>query len=372
MLLIWFDCRPRHRTIRLKPPLPTADGNAAMPLRRPLILAVLALAAATAAMLPTAAAHAAMTRGGWNLAEQRAVRLAGVMHDLDDQAFHGDRPLAGRQLPDALTALSTTLGAEPLHGVPASAVSVTTFDRLLVAQLGAADVAAAVQHEAWKAGLNPPPTFGTEVVARALGLRTNHPFPHEELELYPTDAITRAEAAHSFAVALKWQGTAASYARDLFSKFVLPTYTADQKRVLRGAVARIGMPYVWGGETDGAGAYFGGQEHGGYDCSGFVWRVFKLGGLPWGRLIHGRTAASQAGEIRKSARIRLDDVQPADLVFFGPGRFWQKATERRIVHEGIALSPDWMIHASAQGVYVSPLRLDPWRAKRFSWARRVL
>jgi cell wall-associated NlpC family hydrolase len=184
--------------------------------------------------------------------------------------------------------------------------------------------------------------------------------------------ITRAEAAHSFAVALKWQGGGAQAARELFSQFVLPRYTAAQKRVLRLAVSRIGMPYIWGGETDGAGMGFGGQERGGYDCSGLVWRVFKLSGFSWGRQIRGRTAASQAGEIARGARIRLDDVRPADLVFFGPGRFWQKATERRIVHEGIALSPDWMIHASDQGVYVSPLRLDSWRAKRFSWARRVL
>ncbi|WCB94818.1 minor tail protein [Baekduia alba] len=342
-----------------------------MPLRRPFLLLLLAaLAVAAGIVLPATSARAA-ARGSWNLSEQRAVRLAGVMHDLDDQAFHGERAVAGAQLPDALAAFAARLGVDPVKA-PSSAVSVTTFDRLLVAQLGASDVAAAVQHEAWHAGLNPPAAFGTEVVARALGLRDNHPFPHEELELYPTDAITRAEAAHSFAVALKWQGTAADVARAQFAQFQLPTYTAAQKQVLRVAVAKIGMPYIWGGETDGAGAWLGGQEHGGYDCSGFVWRVFKLSGFAWGREIHGRTAATQAGEIPKARRIRLDDVQPADLVFFGPGRFWQKATERRIVHEGIALSPDWMIHASAQGVYVSQLRLDPWRAGRFSWARRVL
>src|SRR4051812_10823709 len=339
-----------------------------MPRRLLACLPALLIAALAAAAAPVAQAA---TLGSWNLGEQRAVRQAAVMHDLDDQAFHGERPVAGHQLPEALDAFAARLGAPPV-AAPSSAVSVTTFDRLLVRQLGAADVAAAVQHEAWKAGLNPPATFGTEVVARYLGLRDNHPFPHEELELYPTEAITRAEAAHSFAVALQWQGGAADAARSLFSQFVLPRYTAAQKRVLQLAVSKIGMPYIWGGESDGAGVWFGGQEHGGYDCSGFVWRVFKLSGFSWGQLIHGRTAASQAGEIRASARIRLDDVAPADLVFFGPGRFWQKATEKRIVHEGIALSPDWMIHSSAQGVYVSPLRLDPWRAKRFSWARRVL
>jgi cell wall-associated NlpC family hydrolase len=338
-----------------------------MSLRLPLICL---LAIAAAVLLGAPAAHAA-SLGTWNLGEQRAVRLAGVMHDLDDRAFHGERPVSGRQLPDALAALALGLGV-PAVPAPASGVSVTTFDRLLVAQLGATDVAAAVQHEARRAGLEPPATFGTEVVARLLGLRENHPFPQEELERYPTDAITRAEAAHSLAVALRWKGTAAAWVRERLASFVLPKYTGAQKRVLRLAVAKVGMPYVWGGETDGASAYFGGQEHGGYDCSGLVWRVFKLSGFSWGAQIRGRTAAAQAGEIARGARIALDDVRGADLVFFGAARFWQRATPTRIVHEGIALSPDWMVHASAQGVYVSPLRLDSWRAKRFSWARRVL
>lgn len=280
-------------------------------------------------------------------------------------------PLTGTRLHAELGTLAAQLGVSPVKA-PFSRVTVTTFDALLVEQLGAGDVAAAVQHEAWRAGLNPPPAFGTEAVARLLGLRDNQPYPHEDRELYPTDAITLAEAKHSFDVARKWDGTAAAWVRDKFSTFTLPDYDTAQKRVLRLAVSKIGMPYVWGGETDTASSYFGGQTHGGYDCSGFVWRVFKLSGLPYGASIRGRTAASQAGEIRKSARVRLDDVRGGDLVFFGYARFWMKATPTRIVHEGIALSPDWMIHSSGQGVYLSPLRLDPWRAQRFSWARRVL
>jgi cell wall-associated NlpC family hydrolase len=354
------------RTIPLKRHSADADGSGAMSHRIPL-LAVLAVLAALA---PAAGARAA-SLGTWNLGEQHAVREAGVMHDLGDRAFHGERTLSGRELPDALHAFAAQLGVAPV-GAPSSGVSVTSFDALLVAQLGAADVAAAVQHEAWRAGLQPPATFGTEVVARFLGLRDDHPSGQEQLELYPTDAITRAEVAHSFAVALQWRGGAAQSARDAFARFVLPAYTAAQRRVLRLAVSKIGMPYVWGGETDGAGPALGGQAHGGYDCSGFAWRVFKLSGFSWGTQIRGRTAAAQAGEIPRAARVRLDDVAPGDLVFFGAARFWQKATETRIVHEGIALSPDWMIHSSGQGVYVSELRLDPWRAKRFSWARRVL
>lgn len=280
-------------------------------------------------------------------------------------------PLTGTRLHDELGRLAVSLGVDPVRA-PFSRVSVTTFDALMVDQLGASDVAAAVQHEAWRAGLDPPPSFGTEAVARLLGLRDNLPYADDARELYPTDAITLAEARHSFDVAGKWRGGAAAWVRAQFSTFVLPRYSEAQKRVLRLAVSKVGMPYIWGGETDGRSSYFGGQVHGGYDCSGLAWRVFKLSGFSWGAAIHGRTAAQQAGEIPKSARIRLDDVRGGDLVFFGAARFWMKATERRIVHEGIALSPDWMVHSSAQGVYVSPLRLDPWRAKRFSWARRVL
>jgi cell wall-associated NlpC family hydrolase len=322
-----------------------------------------------ALLLPAATAHA-VNGSSWNLAEQHAVREAGAMRDLDDQAFHGDRPLSAAQLRDAVAALAAGMAVAPVP-TPSHGATVRALDEVLVRQLGAQDVADHVQHQASKAGLQPPRWFGTEVVARYLGLRTNHPFGSEELELYPWEAVTRAEAAHSFAVALQIAPGAAQSARAVFSRFALPRYGARSRQVLRTAVQKIGMPYVWGGETDTASSHFGGQAHGGYDCSGFAWRVFKTPGLPAGRALRGRTAAAQAGEIRRASRIRPADVKPADLVFFGPGRFWQKATEKRIVHMGIALNADFMIHASDQGVYVSPL-FEEWRAKRFSWARRLL
>jgi cell wall-associated NlpC family hydrolase len=78
-----------------------------------------------------------------------------------------------------------------------------------------------------------------------------------------------------------------------------------------------------------------------------------------------------AGEIAKRQRIALDAVQPGDLLFFGSASFHGRATERSIVHVGIALSPHWMIHSSGQGVYISSLD-DSWRRDEFAWARRVL
>jgi cell wall-associated NlpC family hydrolase len=312
------------------------------------------------ALIATPAAEAA-TRGSWNLGQQEAVAAAGLLPRLSDGRFHGERPLTGAQLTAALAALTQR---PPAAASAAATVSVTGFDARLVRQLGLADVAAHVQREARAAGLAPPRHFGTEVVARAMGLRTNH--RDEALELYPWEPITRAEAAHSLATALRhpW---AAEQARAALSTFSLPRYGTRARRALRTAVAKIGMPYIWGGETDRASNdYYGPQVHGGYDCSGLVWRVFKIARHPAGAGIRGRTAAQMAGEIRKGARLRLDELRPGDLAFFGRARFGSKATEANIVHVGIALSPQWMIHASGQGVYVSPLQ-----EHRFAWGRRV-
>jgi cell wall-associated NlpC family hydrolase len=323
------------------------------------------LVAAAAALTIVPSAHAA-TRGDWNAAQQRQVAKAGVLPRLGDGRFHGERALTGAQLAGALTALG---GTPPTAGLSSASVSVAGFDARIVAGLGLSDTARHVQATARAAGLHPPRRFGTEVVARFMGLRTNHPAEDDALELYPTDAITRAEAAQSFATLLQTGDWADDWARAQLSTFALPSYDAATRRALRVAVSKIGMPYVWGGETDGVSTAFGYQAHGGYDCSGFVWRVFKLSGQPAGARIGGRTAAQMAGEIRKSQRIHLEDVRAGDLIFFGSARFRGRATERSVDHVGIALSPDWMIHSSSQGVYVSALA-D--RSDRFTWARRVL
>ena len=323
--------------------------------------------AAVATLTAAPSASAATTRANWNLEQQEDVAAAGVLPRLSDGRFHGDRPLTGAQLSGALGALT----GQPTAASSAATVSVTEFDARLVRHLGLADVAAHVQSVARRAGLNPPRYFGTEVVARQMGLRTNHPFAHDALELYPWEPITRAEAAHSLATAMdnRW---ASENARAMLSSFTLPRYGAAAKRALRTAVSKIGMPYIWGGETDRASThYYGPQVHGGYDCSGLVWRVFKIADHPAGARIRGRTAAQMAGEIPKRSRVHLDEVRAGDLVFFGRANFNSKATEKGVDHVGIALSADWMIHASAQGVYVSSLD-EGWRQDRFAWARRVL
>jgi len=321
-------------------------------MRRSLLAIVIALLAA-------APAHAATTKANWDKADQRAVVRAGVLPSLDD-GFQGDHALTPGQLEAALAEIGA--GSTTAVKVTADRITVAVFHKYVVKQLGLADVVRAVQAEASRAGLSPPSRFGTEVVARQLGLRYDHPTQDDSLELYPTDTITRAEAAYSFARLLENGTGSAYYAREVLERFSLPSYTDAQRRALKTAVSKIGMPYVWGGETDGtSNSLYGPQAHGGYDCSGFVWRVFKLSGDPAGARIGGRTAAAMALEIKRGARLKFAKVRPADLLFFGKG----------ISHVGIAMSRDFMIHSSGQGVAITPL-FDDYRQSSFDWARRVL
>jgi cell wall-associated NlpC family hydrolase len=323
--------------------------------------------ACTAALVPAAGAHAANTLATWDKPQQSTVAQAGVLPNLPD-GFHGEQPLAADQLRTALAVLGQRAKTQPVT-VPDGTVTLAAFHRLLLKQLGLADLANSVRAEAVRAGLRPPSRFGTEVVARQMGLRFDHPSGDDGLELYPTDPITRAEAAYSFARVLSFRGYETGYVRQVLGQFVLPAYTPDQIRVLHTAVSKIGMPYIWGGETDTASTKFGYQAHGGYDCSGFVWRVFKLSGDPAGNNIMGRTAAQIAGEIPRGERVPFDSIAPADLLFFGAS--FTSASSANVGHMGIALSNRFMIHSSSQGVNVGSLT-ETWRRSSFAWARHVL
>jgi cell wall-associated NlpC family hydrolase len=337
------------------------------------MLRLRAIAICAATLIPAAPAGAAATFGNWDSAQQKQVVSAHLMSNMG-RSFHGASALTAGQANRSMSALARRLTSQTGTAVAAvarvtrSPVSVTTFDRVVVQQLGLGDVAAHVQSVARGAGLRPPSYFGSEVVARFLGLRYDHPSGTDELELFPSDPITRAEAAWSLAHVVKFGGWEVSSARDTLSAFALPTMTADQLTALRIAVSRIGYPYVWGGTTDDTAD---GLAHGGFDCSGFAWRVYKTSGLSWGRGIHGRTAAQQAGEISRSRRLRMSQLQPGDLLFFGTAHFASAATESDITHEGIYLGDNWVIHSSGQGVYVEPLT-GGWLGDEFAWGRRVI
>ena len=310
---------------------------------------------------------------GWDPAEQQTVLSFKVMKRLRDGHFHGDRLMTRDDFRTAAQRVAQLIGVAPVPAGGGGSVSIRDFDSWAVSQLGLAPTAAVVQSAISRAGLRPSRRLGTEVIARFLKLRFNHPFPSgEHLEPFPTSAVTRAEAAWTFAQMLSVGNAAVQEAWRTYSSFTLPPIPANRLKPLRIAVSKVGMPYIWGGIADTAGQSGGAQVRGGYDCSGFSWRVFKLSGLPTGHQIQGRTADQQAGEIPRSKRVPLAKVRAGDLLFFGTARYGSTPTYSNVSHMGIALSGTWSIESTGRFAGVG-IRLIRNRAKdsSFAWARRL-
>ena len=305
----------------------------------------------------------------WAEPQIKAVVAAGVMGS-DVATFRPNDPLtrvALEQLVAGLTHMVPVVTANPT-----ARVTMSGLDSRLVAALGLSDSATLFQYGARSVGLRPPARFGTEEVARVLGLRTNHPAAQDNLELLPSETATRAEAAYSGAQILAFTGTESVSVNEAAASFVLPALTPWQQRILTTAVRFIGYPYVWGGESETAESPFGVQAHGGFDCSGFVWRVYKLQRYPaegtLASTLQGRTTYAMSGEVPVAKRIPFAKLQPADVVFFGARG--PKSKPSQVGHMGIYLGNGWFIQSSGDGVDVAPL--VGWYRTKFAWARRPL
>jgi cell wall-associated NlpC family hydrolase len=255
---------------------------------------------------------------------------------------------------------------------PAESVSMGRLDRALVLALGLGPAARNLRSELKAAGLRPPYRAGTEVIARLLRLRYNHPTGTDERELRPQDVASRAETAYSVARVLELTSRDLQYANDSANAIDLPALSPWKTRVLRRAVHFLGYPYVWGGMSESTQTLFGVTSRGGFDCSGFVWRVYKThpySGAPrLGTTIRGRTTYDMSGEIRRAKRVGKAGLVPADIIFFGDRGTRSKPTQ--VGHAGIAMGGGWFIHSSSQGVTMVPF--EGWYSDSFAWGRRPL
>src|SRR4051794_14279679 len=324
-------------------------------------------------MAAAAPAQAVRTAGNWSSHAQRIAVGEHMISPLADGRFHGERALTTSQLREVRDALAERVGRAPVSVRTSGTVTVAQFHSLLARQLGFADDARRVQRETARAGLRPPARFGSEVVVRLIELTHAQHMPwNEKLSLYPWSPVTRAEVAWSLYQIAIVPPKEYGFTHDVLSLYALPRYSPAQKRILRRAVARIGMPFIWGGTSDRA----AGQAKGGYDCSGFIWRVWKHSGLKAAKKIRARTASGMAGEISMRGRIHREDIQPGDLLFFGErgtadAQFRMKSSPKNIHHSGIAMSRDFGISATYQGVDVQPI-FDEWFYDDFAWGRRLL
>src|SRR6266511_124004 len=323
---------------------------------------------ALVALLTTSPAAAARPATSWAYAELKAVVAAGLM--TKEIAARPNDPLTRGALETLVAGLTHAAPAAPSR--PAAAVTMTALDSRLVTTLGLGDAATLFNQGAKTAGLAPPSRFGTEAVARLLGLRTNHPAGLDRFELSPGERATRAEAAYSAARILRFGEWDPQSTQELGATFVLPALTPWQKRILTTATRFIGYPYVWGGESEFPESPFGPQVHGGFDCSGFVWRVYKVQAYPnagkLGETLQGRTTYAMSGEVPVTKRIPLAKLQPADVVFFGAKGPKSKPTQ--VDHMGVYVGNGWFIHSSRYGVALATL--SGWYEQRFAWGRRPL
>ena len=115
-----------------------------------------------------------------------------------------------------------------------------------------------------------------------------------------------------------------------------------------GALDLLGIRYRRGGTSPDTG----------FDCSGFVRHVFSQ--------TIGLILPHNAREIaRNGEKVRPDELQPGDLVFFNTMR-------RALSHVGIYLGEHQFVHAPASGgeVRIEDMRTAYW-AKRYNGARRI-
>lgn len=121
----------------------------------------------------------------------------------------------------------------------------------------------------------------------------------------------------------------------------------DGYAIARTALALRGIPYR-----------LGGADTRGFDCSGLVQYVFALHGLGLPRVVRD--------QYRIGASVKLDELEPGDLVFF-------ETADGEVGHVGIAIGGDQFVHApNARGlVRINRLTTGYW-AERAIGARRLV
>ena len=123
--------------------------------------------------------------------------------------------------------------------------------------------------------------------------------------------------------------------------------SAARQEVVLHAIAQIGTPYRFGGESPGEG----------FDCSGLVHYTHLSAGISVPRITKAQKKAARG--------VRRTSAQPGDLVFFRTG--WRR------YHVGILVDDGRFVHAPSNGKKVQITRLDnPYWRKRLSGTRTFL
>jgi hypothetical protein len=205
-----------------------------------------------------------------------------------------------------------------------------------------------------------------------LGLRYNH--DDESLDVGPNATLSRAEVAWS----LYRAATAPTWIHDSLAAYAsieLPIMSERMQQVVTWGVRSVGHPYIWGGDWGEATPpdyCCGWQPQGGFDCSGFTWWVMKKADAGWdntpprgyeGWDLPERSSAQMAAV---GPRIRWDEIQPGDLLFYdGDG-------DGVVDHVDTYIGNGWAIDSGSSNGGVTITRVeDTWYEEHFVHARRI-
>ena len=329
--------------------------------------AAVGIAAFALVIASAAAARPAPSSSSFASAEIARVVDAGLMSQ-SVESFRPDDPLTASELATVIASLGGAISVSD----PYAPVSVRELDARLVSLTGLRPMAQAIRLAAVDAELAPRPWLGTETIARMLEFRVNHPRTEDELELQLSQPVTRREAAYSIAVYLDLEETTIAAVSTTAELFAVAPMTEWQRIVVARALRFVGSPYVWAGTSERPQQLFGKILPGGFDCSGFVWRVYKLQAFTaapnLSQVLVGRTSYEMSGEVARSARIPRGALQPGDVVFFGSRG--PRSAPSEVGHMGIYVGNDWFVHSSRFGTTLAPM--TGWYEKTFAWGRSPL
>ncbi|WP_338472956.1 LysM peptidoglycan-binding domain-containing protein [Niallia sp. XMNu-256] len=117
----------------------------------------------------------------------------------------------------------------------------------------------------------------------------------------------------------------------------------DVNKVTSIARSLVGIPYAWGGTSPS-----------GFDCSGFVYYVYKQAGMNLSRL-------TAAGYFDRSYYV--NDPQPGDLIFF------KNTYKKGISDVGIYLGNNQFISSASRSVSIKSLDQSYWKSHFDSFKR---
>jgi cell wall-associated NlpC family hydrolase len=123
---------------------------------------------------------------------------------------------------------------------------------------------------------------------------------------------------------------------------------SSNNKIIKIAQKHLGKPYKYGAVGPDS-----------FDCSGFVYAVFKSAGINI-----PRTSLAQSKSNGK--KLSKNQLKEGDMVFF------DTSLKGHINHSGIYLGDDKFIHASSGRAYsVTISSLNGWYRDKFRWGKRI-